>query len=478
MNRLPEALNILILEPDKVFSEKFLDMLGKSNLPIANISCINGTPDMEQLATTPHPPHIIFIACNKEVYNGAQVYELRIRFTRAPIVVLCQDELNIKYDADDGFLKNELSPFLIRKIVEYNLKHSLQYIKLAERVELLSKVTSNIIWDWQLIEKSSVWLGSGIITSLGYDKPIIKVDSEFWENGLHPEDKERVTTRLNNLFIKNLETSWSDNYRFKTANGSYRHFYDKGHIIFENGKPIRMVGIMEDITLRMELQEKLDMEKMLKQKQITEAVVSAQEKERTDIGRELHDNVNQLLSASKLFIDAAMKDSNQSATFLGQATQYITSAIEEIRALSKVLHTPLIKELGLRESVCNLANDIMIVNDLVIDVDLSGFSEEELSENFKTTLYRIIQEQMTNIIKHAKAANAHIKLVANETSIMLEIMDNGIGFDTGKKRYGVGLSHIQSRARMYDGLMTLRSAPDMGTHLQIYFPITGAGILV
>lgn len=477
MNRLPEALHILLLEPDKDFKDKFLSMLKDANLSIAKVDCLNSELELENIAKS-NPPHIIFTACTPQTYNGALVYQLRISFTRAPIIVLCEKEINIKYDADDGFLKNELTPFLLKKIIEYNLKHSLQYTKLVERVELLSKVTSNIIWDWQLVEKSSVWMGTGIVTSLGYGKPIFKVDSNFWENGLHPEDKERVTSRLSKLLLDNQESSWSDNYRFKTANGAYRHFYDKGHILFEDGKPIRMVGIMEDITLRMELQEKLDLEKMLRQKQITEAVVSAQEKERTDIGRELHDNVNQLLSASKLFIDAAMKDSNQSATFLGQATQYITSAIEEIRALSKVLHTPLIKELGLRESVCNLANDIMIVNNLVIDVDLSEFCEDALSENFKTTLYRIIQEQLTNIIKHAKAANAHIKLVANETSIMLEIMDSGVGFDTGKKRYGVGLSHIQSRARMYDGLMNLQSAPDMGTHLQIYFPLTGAGILV
>jgi len=109
---------------------------------------------------------------------------------------------------------------------------------------------------------------------------------------------------------------------------------------------------------------------------------------------------------------------------------------------------------------------------------MKRFSEENLNENFKTTIYRIIQEQLTNILKHAKAENTFIKLSASEKGISVEIKDDGVGFDIKTKRMGVGLRHIQSRVSMYEGNLNIKSKPDKGTSLKIKFPTLRAAMLV
>ncbi|RYY45829.1 MAG: PAS domain S-box protein, partial [Chitinophagaceae bacterium] len=370
---------------------------------------------------------------------------------------------------------------MIKKSIQYCLaiKRKDQHMReIVERFELLAKATNDIVWDWELTKRRSLWMGNGLESSLGYNQRTKKVDADFWEKGLHPEDIGRVTSKLNLIFADGRINKWEDEYRFRTQGGDYRIFYDRGYIIYENGKPVRMIGTMEDITTRVLLERKLEQETLLKQKQIAEAVVTAQEKERTEIGKELHDNVNQLLSASKLYIDAAANDISNNALLLSQASGYIKNAIEEIRTLSKVLHAPLINELGLCESINNLTDDIMVVNELRINFSHDNFSEEHLNENFKLTIYRIIQEQLTNILKHSKATEANILLSTNENDIYLEVNDNGIGFDTAKKRQGIGLSNIQSRVSMYEGVLEVYSGPEKGSKVSVRFPLSETALAI
>ncbi|RZM18110.1 MAG: PAS domain S-box protein [Pedobacter sp.] len=343
-----------------------------------------------------------------------------------------------------------------------------------DRYQLLTKAINNIVWDWDFTKRRAYWVGNGLQTILGYDTFEMNVDSGYWDEQLHPDDKDRVLSRLGRILEQAVEDHWEDEYRFKKKDGNYCNIYDRGFIIYENRVPVRLIGSMEDVTERVALQKKLENGISLNQKQLAEAVVSAQEKERTEIGKELHDNVNQLLSASRLYIEAAKSDTVNGNALLVQASEYIMSAIEEIRTLSKALNTPLINELGLCESVDNLADDLMAVNSIHIAVHKTDFDEKGLHENFKLTIFRIIQEQITNILKHAKASEAAIHLSRNEQTIILNISDNGIGFDTSKKRKGIGLSNINSRAALYNGKLMLSSEPGKGVVLSVAFPVANA----
>lgn len=487
MIRLQEGLRVLLIENVQKDKDHFFHLLKEGKIELAGFSCVENFEAAVKEASN-NKPDIIFSGILLSECSGQDTFlnQIRTGFD-VPFVILSpiEDEeattQSISIGADDHLFKTSLSAAVLKKCIQYCMerhKKDAELKDILERFDLLAKATNDIVWDWELTKRRSLWMGNGLKASLGYSKTTIRVDTDFWEKGLHPEDMQRVTDKLNGIFKDARVNKWEDEYRFKTQSGEYRIFYDRGYIIYDNGKPVRMIGTMEDITARISLERKLELETLLKQKQIAEAVVTAQEKERTEIGKELHDNVNQLLSAAKLYIDAAASDISNNELLLNQASGYIKSAIEEIRSLSKVLHAPLIYELGLCESINNLTDDVMMVNDLQIHIDHNNFEEGGLNENFKLTIYRIIQEQLTNILKHSKATQANILLSTNENDIYLEVNDNGIGFDTAKKRQGIGLSNIQSRVSMYEGKLEVYSEPAHGSRISVWFPLNETALSV
>jgi signal transduction histidine kinase len=111
--------------------------------------------------------------------------------------------------------------------------------------------------------------------------------------------------------------------------------------------------------------------------------------------------------------------------------------------------------------------NIVMVKKIRILLNMEGFSEKKINDDVKITLYRIIQEQLTNILKHADAGSVHIELSKEGNQIALEITDNGKGFDTTLHRKGVGITNITSRASLFDGEVKITSAPGKGSHLKV-----------
>lgn len=222
------------------------------------------------------------------------------------------------------------------------------------------------------------------------------------------------------------------------------------------------------------LEERLKQESKLKEKQIAEATKEAKETERSDIGKELHDNINQLLGASKLYLEMAKRGGENSEMFLSRSSQYTLTAIEEIRNLTKRLTTDVIKNLGLSEAIDNITRDTMEVSPVKISCALETFIEHSVNDKFKLNVLRIVQEQLNNILKHAKATEVSIRLSQNKKSIILSIADNGVGFDSGKQRKGIGVANIKSRAASYNGTADFVSQPGQGCVLTVTFPVTDA----
>ena len=317
MIRLQEGLRVLLIENLREDKDDFFQLLKECKIESAEFTAVDNFHSA-MMHIKNNTPDIIFsgILPGNDKDNDKELQEFRLR-SNIPLITLSRNEdasnspESLSSIGDDHLYKNELTTPLLKKSIQYCLERSKKNAELKEivdRFELLAKATNDIVWDWELTKRRALWMGNGIQTNLGYSHRMIKVDTDFWEKGLHPEDIGRVTSKLENIFKNARINKWEDEYRFKTAKGDYRTFYDRGYIIYEDGKPVRMIGTMEDITERVLLERKLEQETLLKQKQIAEAVVTAQENERTEIGKELHDNVNQLLSASKLYIDAAAND--------------------------------------------------------------------------------------------------------------------------------------------------------------------------
>ena len=125
-------------------------------------------------------------------------------------------------------------------------------------------------------------------------------------------------------------------------------------LLNNENKPYRMIGAMMDITERKKLEAELAEQKLNKQREITEATIQAQEKERSELGKELHDNINQILSTTKLYIDMALTETDIREELLQKTYRNISSAIEEIRMLSKSLVPPSLGDIGLKEAITEL----------------------------------------------------------------------------------------------------------------------------
>ena len=186
--------------------------------------------------------------------------------------------------------------------------------------------------------------------------------------------------------------------------------------------------------------------------------------------------MNQILSTAKLYLELAETDNKSRIDLIKRSTNNISDAINEIRTISRSLVPPSIGDLGLIDSVQDLVENIKATRRLHVEFYYSGTMDDILDEKRKLMLFRIIQEQVNNVLKHAAAKNLVIELIADSEghAIDLTISDDGKGFELDKVRSkkGVGLSNIASRAQLFNGSVHIVTALGEGCKLKINVPIS------
>lgn len=223
-----------------------------------------------------------------------------------------------------------------------------------------------------------------------------------------------------------------------------------------------MIGAMQDISSQVE--EDLRMAK---------AIIDTQEKERQYIGAELHDNVNQIL-ASALLVMSMIKNEKmtrkETLEFIETGRGYVNDAIEELRKLSHELAPASFDNVSLKKAFSNLFDDFNLNNRYKIKFSFDDICNKA-SDDIQINLYRIVQEQMKNIVKYADAEKIDIAVTRVNGSINLRVSDNGKGFDTKAAKNGIGLSNIRKRAESLSGKFLLDSAPGKGCDLFVTIPV-------
>jgi signal transduction histidine kinase len=197
-----------------------------------------------------------------------------------------------------------------------------------------------------------------------------------------------------------------------------------------------------------------------------------QEQDRQILGAELHDNINQQLSIVKLNLSIVENDPAGNGEMIGIAMRRINDVMEEIRLLTRTLVNPVARNISLRDSITDLVQSL---KDLLLSTDFNLYLEESDEEKFlspevKVNIFRIVQEQINNIVKHANATIVNIYLTYDAGEIKLTIEDNGIGFDATKPIPGIGLTSIQQRAKAFSGDIEIESSPGKGCTLSVTFP--------
>jgi len=216
------------------------------------------------------------------------------------------------------------------------------------------------------------------------------------------------------------------------------------------------------------MESEISNQKIQEQKKIARAILNAQEKERNHIGQELHDNVSQILASSKLYLSSACEGNESLKELVKYPNELIDSSIQEIRLLSSRQVTPL-KDVDLQDLVQTLL-DRLRDNTSINTVFTYDIAERELADDLKLNIYRIIQEQIHNIVKYASAGNVNIIIEAKLAGLHIEMKDDGAGFDLTRKRSGIGLSNMMNRIESFNGQMILESAVGEGCSIRIDIP--------
>lgn len=424
------------------------------------------------------PVSVILLDLSLPDSSGFNSYEQVNIFAGAiPIIVLTgltDTDLALETmasGAQDYLIKGEFDERLLAKSIQYSIERNRIREILRESNESYRNLFYNnpmpiFIWDvhtFQILEVNDITL-----EEYGYTRDeMLKMKI----TDLRPATDHQRTHSFAREFIDTDLTRKSAIWHQHKKNGEMMVLDVSSHKIEYKGQAA-ILAIHNNITERVRLEEKLEEERLLKQKEITEATIQVQEKERNEISTELHDNVNQQLTVAMMYIASVQQKLPESSELLKQSSSFILNAIEEIRKLSQSLVTPLIKHFGLSKAVEGLMDDISAVNTFQTELNADLFYEDDIKYDFKLNLFRIAQEQMNNIIKHAKAKHVSIDLTRDKNEIVFKVTDDGVGFDISQQRKGIGIYNIMSRADLYNGIVDIETAPGKGCTTKIIFPLT------
>ncbi|MEW6168089.1 MAG: sensor histidine kinase [Pseudomonadota bacterium] len=210
---------------------------------------------------------------------------------------------------------------------------------------------------------------------------------------------------------------------------------------------------------------------------LAKSVWHVQEEERRRLARELHDGIGQTLTALANQLQRILDDARGAGNLglehrLADALELTRSSLHDTRELSRLLRPTLLDDLGLDAALNWLARTLSERTGLAIHLQ-SGLDEARLHPDIETLVFRITQEALTNVIRHAQARTAHIVLQLRGETLLLRIEDNGCGFDLQRladaERAGTssGLRGMRDRAELFGGRVDLRSAPGRGTVVQM-----------
>ena len=413
-------------------------------------------------------------ALNAAVARGERGYEaeFRLRHKAGHFVDVLSRGLPVRREPGGPVVRIVGTHFDLteRKRAEAALRES------EERLTLAFAGAQEGIYDWNL-ETGAVVYSTHWKRMLGYADHEIEPHVSAFERLIHPDDLNRATHV--NTSVSRGDAPYEMEFRLRHKNGHYIHVLSRGFPVRRapDGPVVRIVGTHFDLTERKQAEEARERERSERARtELLGRLVFAQEDERRRIAREMHDQFGEQLTALGLRI-RALKEACSGRHDLSSKIAALEDVAEQLDRdvdhLIWELRPTALDDLGLRAALANYIEDWSRRVQIPAELHSGGLSTERLASEIETTLYRIAQEALNNIAKHAHARHVEIILERRTDQVLLIVEDDGVGFDageTGGERRGFGLLGMQERAALVGATLQIESALGEGTTIFVRTP--------
>jgi PAS domain S-box-containing protein len=355
-----------------------------------------------------------------------------------------------------------------RRLTEQALREQRTLLAEAERMAGLGS------WEWTPESGRLVW-SEELYRIYGLTREVFAPSFESYLERVHPDDRPQSGALMARALMDGRGFTMQE--RIVRPGGEVRYVRSHAEVVRAEagGRPVKILGACVDVT------EQRHSERALRQAAqdlhaLTRRLVQAEEAERRRIARELHDRVGQSLSALNINLDIIAREGALPAALrrrLDDSLALVDGTLQSIESVMAELRPPLLDEYGIGAALGWYAEDFSRRTGIRAEVTEAGPEQAKaLRAEAAVALFRIAQEALQNVVKHARARNVRIALSAEPGAIVLAVSDDGQGFDPGAAPRGRwGMTTMRERAEAVGGRLEVESAPGAGTVVRIRVPV-------
>jgi PAS domain S-box-containing protein len=388
--------------------------------------------------------------------------------------------LDVQPQASAAFLAKRVDWWIAQlkraRAAEQERERALEKLKQSERRLAEAQQVAHIgSWERDLRTNQVTW-SDELYRRFGLQAREVDLSYQQFLKLVMPQDVDRVREVVDQAIRE--RRPFSCDYRITLADGSVRVLHDRGSVILnEEGEPIRLVGTAQDVTERRQAERELQ-EYTARLKALSRRLLEVQEEERRHLARELHDEFGQVLSAIILHLHTAKGLAGTAALpRLEECATLLQQAGEQVRSLALELRPTMLETLGLEAALRWLAEQHQqrTGNEVQVVGHLSGTPP---SPELAIACFRVAQEALTNVVRHAQAQHVWIELSQSDSVLELVVRDDGVGFDVlptqaeAVQRGRLGLLGMRERVQILGGGLEVQSQAGRGTRIRASFPLS------
>jgi two-component system sensor histidine kinase UhpB len=364
------------------------------------------------------------------------------------------------------------------RTAEQERERTLERLQISERRLAEAQQVAQIgSWERDLRTDQVTW-SAQVYRLFGLPVQEGPITFQTFMNLVPPEEQERIRVEVKEVVAEGRP--FNCDYHFRRADGSLRVMNDRGSLILnEGGQPVRLVGTVQDVT-ELRRAEQASQEYAVRLQALSRRLLEVQEAERRHLARELHDEFGQILATITLHLHAARSLAGAAARpRLEECVALLQQAGEHVRSLALELRPSMLDILGLEASLRWLAENYQQRTSLQVQI-VGHLSGSQLPPTLAIACFRVVQEALTNVVRHAGAGHVWIDLNQSDNVVEISIRDDGAGFDVvatqeeAIQRGRLGLLGMAERVQLFGGRLDIESARGRGTQIRFSLPWNAA----